>query len=200
MAVNRQPSIQKSRKLVVVGDGMSGKTCLLFAFKNDEFSSDHVPTIFDTYVAEIEVDGKTVDLALFDTAGQEDFDRLRPLSYPDTNVILMCFSIDNPVSVASITEKWIPEVRHFCGKCPIILVACKSDLRNDSQIIAKLKERNEKPVTTETGKQLATQIKADAYMECSAKTHEGIHELFLLAARLSFKKRNNKNKVKCSLL
>jgi small GTP-binding protein len=60
MAANRGPSIQKSRKLVVVGDGMSGKTCLLFAFKDDEFNSDHVPTVFDTYVAEIEVDGKTV--------------------------------------------------------------------------------------------------------------------------------------------
>jgi len=60
MAANRGPSIQKSRKLVIVGDGMSGKTCLLFAFKDDEFNSDHVPTVFDTYVAEIEVDGKTV--------------------------------------------------------------------------------------------------------------------------------------------
>jgi small GTP-binding protein len=56
----RQGTIQKSRKLVVVGDGMSGKTCLLFAFKDDDFNSDHVPTVFDTYVAEIEVDGKTV--------------------------------------------------------------------------------------------------------------------------------------------
>jgi len=60
MATIRHTSTQKSRKLVVVGDGMSGKTCLLFAFKDDEFNSDHVPTVFDTYVAEIEVDGKTV--------------------------------------------------------------------------------------------------------------------------------------------
>jgi small GTP-binding protein len=131
-------------------------------------------------------------LALFDTAGQEDFDRLRPLSYPDTNVILMCFSVDNPVSASSVVQKWIPEVRHFCGKCPIILVACKMDLRTDPQTIAKLKAQNEKPVTTETGKQLAAQIKADAYMECSAKTREGVQDLFILAARLSFKKHTPK--------
>lgn len=57
-----RPTAQKSRKLVVVGDGMSGKTCLLFAFKDDEFNADHVPTVFDTYVAEIEVDGKAVSI------------------------------------------------------------------------------------------------------------------------------------------
>ena len=64
MATLRHAPAQKSRKLVVVGDGMSGKTCLLFAFKDDEFNSDHVPTVFDTYVAEIEVDGKTVSKSI----------------------------------------------------------------------------------------------------------------------------------------
>jgi Ras homolog gene family, member A len=128
-------------------------------------------------------------LALFDTAGQEDFDRLRPLSYPDTNVILMCFSVDNPVSASSVVQKWIPEVRHFCGSCPVILVACKLDLRTDPQTIEKLKQHGEKPITTEVGQQLAAQIKADAYMECSAKTREGVQELFIHAARLSLGKR-----------
>jgi Ras family protein A len=140
-------------------------------------------------------------LALFDTAGQEDFDRLRPLSYPDTNVIIMCFSVDNPVSATSIMEKWTPEVRHFCGKCPVILVACKADLRTDPKIIARLKQQGERPVSTEVGKQIAAQIKADGYMECSAKTRDGIHDLFILAARLSFKKRSNhKKNRKCVLL
>ena len=54
-----------------------------------------------------------VELALWDTAGQEDYDRLRPLSYPDTDVILMCFSIDNPDSLENIPEKWTPEVSHI---------------------------------------------------------------------------------------
>lgn len=63
-----------------------------------------------------------VELALWDTAGQEDYDRLRPLSYPDTDVILMCFSIDSPDSLENIPEKWTPEVKHFCPNVPIILV------------------------------------------------------------------------------
>jgi GTPase SAR1 family protein len=112
----------------------------------------------------------------------------------------MCYSVDNPVSAGSIVEKWIPEVRHFCGKCPIILVACKIDLRTDARTIDKLKTAGEKPVTTEAGKQLAAQIKADAYMECSAKTREGVHDLFILAARLSFKKRDYRKKSrKCTM-
>jgi len=65
----------------------------------------YVPTVFENYVADIEVDGKRVELALWDTAGQEDYDRLRPLSYPDTNVVLMCFSVDQPDSLENISEK-----------------------------------------------------------------------------------------------
>ncbi|CAF1011661.1 unnamed protein product [Adineta steineri] len=200
MATSKNGNLRKNKKLVIVGDGMCGKTCLLFAFKDDKFISNHDATIFDTYVADIQVDGKTIDLALFDTAGQEDFDRLRPLSYPDTNIVLICFSIDSSISATSVIEKWMPEIRHFCGPCPVILVGCKKDLRTDIQTITKLKHEGEKPMTTETGKQLAAQIKADAYMECSAKTREGVQELFVHAARLSLKKRTHYKKYrKCNL-
>ena len=76
------------KKLVIVGDGACGKTCLLIVFSKDQFPEVYVPTVFESYVADIEA-----DLARWDTADQEDYDRLRPLSYPDTDVILMCFSI-----------------------------------------------------------------------------------------------------------
>lgn len=126
MPSNNIPAIRK--KLVIVGDGACGKTCLLIVFSRDEFPKEYVPTVFENYVAEIEVDGKHVidlynlryyvflflflqiELALWDTAGQEDYDRLRPLSYPDTDVILMCFSIDSPDSLENIPEKWNDEV------------------------------------------------------------------------------------------
>ena len=215
MSIRNSGIQRKSRKLVIVGDGMCGKTCLLFAFKDDRFIPSHDATIFDTYVADIQVDGKTVnfhwnllsidtfsqiDLALFDTAGQEDYDRLRPLSYPDTSVVLICFSVDSPVSLNSVTERWIPEIRHFCGQCPIILVACKKDLRYDPDTIDKLKQDGSKPITTEMGKQVAGQIKANAYMECSAKTREGVQDLFVQAARLSLRKVKTTNKHRCFLV
>jgi len=139
------------KKLVIVGDGACGKTCLLIVFSKDQFPEVYVPTVFENYVADIEVDGKQVsvlickvvntintyfntglilpsnqvELASWATAGQEDYDRLRPLSYPDTDVILMCFSIDSPDSLENIPEKWTPEVKHFCPNVPIILVGNK---------------------------------------------------------------------------
>eukprot|EP00061_Rhincodon_typus_P002749 g18363.t1 len=126
------------RKLVVVGDGGCGKTSLLFVLCKDEFPEDYVPTVFETYVADIEVNQKLVELALWDTAGQEDYDRLRPLSYPDTNVILICFSVDNPDSLRNIPDKWMPEVRHFCPSVPVVLVGNKKDLRSDQRVWKEL--------------------------------------------------------------
>ena len=96
------------------------------------------------------------------------------------------------MSATHVIEKWIPEVRHFCGQCPVILVACKKDLRTDPEIIMKLKKEGEIPVTNEVGRQIAAQIKADAYMECSAKTREGVQDLFIQAAHLSLKKRSQR--------
>jgi Ras family protein A len=61
--------------------------------------------VFENYVADVEVDSKHVELALWDTAGQEDYDRLRPLSYPDSHVILICFAIDSPDSLDNVQEK-----------------------------------------------------------------------------------------------
>lgn len=111
------------------------------------------------------------------------------MSYPDTNVVLICFSVDNPTSAANVVDVWNPEIRHFCGACPVILVACKIDLRTDTRTMERLKQAGEKLLTTETGQKLAGQIKADGYMECSAKTREGIHDLFIQAAQLSLQKR-----------
>ncbi|CAF2491769.1 unnamed protein product [Rotaria sp. Silwood2] len=200
MQSNKKTTIEKHRKLVIVGDGMCGKTCLLYAFVYDTFDPTHAPTIFDTYATTIQIDDKKITLALFDTAGQEDYDVLRPLSYNDTNIVLICFSVNHPVSARNVIEKWNPEVRHFCNSCPVILVACQIDLRIDSQTIAKLKQDGEKPVAIDIGKQIAAQIKADAYMECSARTREGVQELFILAARLSLKKRSSHKKhSKCAL-
>ncbi|TMS34545.1 hypothetical protein L596_002114 [Steinernema carpocapsae] len=187
------------KKLVIVGDGACGKTCLLIVFSKDQFPDLYVPTVFENYVADIEVDGKQVELALWDTAGQEDYDRLRPLSYPDTDVILMCFSIDSPDSLENIPEKWTPEVRHFCPNVPIILVGNKKDLRNDPQTLRELAKMKQEPVKPDQGRAIAEQIGAFDYIECSAKTKDGIREVFEKATQAALQQKKRKNK-KCSLL
>ena len=77
-----------------------------------------MPTVFENYVADVEVDGKHVELALWDTAGQEDYDRLRPLSYPDSHVILICFAVDSPDSLDNVQEKVGALVR--CLRVPTV--------------------------------------------------------------------------------
>lgn len=140
-----------------------------------------------------------VELALWDTAGQEDYDRLRPLSYPDTDVILMCFSIDSPDSLENIPEKWTPEVKHFCPNVPIILVGNKKDTRNDPNTQKELKKSKQEPVKSQEGQAMAEQIHAFAYLECSAKTKEGVREVFETATRAALQVKKKK-KGKCLLL
>ncbi|KAL3962292.1 hypothetical protein PCL_06937 [Purpureocillium lilacinum] len=199
------------RKLVIVGDGACGKTCLLIVFSKGTFPEPracdvitfwtvfadagaqvYVPTVFENYVADVEVDGKHVELALWDTAGQEDYDRLRPLSYPDSHVILICFAIDSPDSLDNVQEKWISEVLHFCQGLPIILVGCKKDLRYDPKVTEELRKTSQKPVTAEEGEEVRKKIGAYKYLECSAKTNEGVREVFEHATRAALLSRSSR--------
>jgi Ras family protein A len=171
------------RKLVIVGDGACGKTSLLFVFSKGTFPEGYIPTIFESHVSNVEIDGKCIMLALWDTAGQEDYERLRPLSYPDSHVVLICFSIDSPVTLDNVREKWIYEILHFCQDVPIILVGCKKDLRHDLKTVEKLCKTSQAPVTTEQGEKVRKKIAAYKYFECSARAKEGVREVFEAAAR-----------------
>ncbi|KAG5636944.1 Rho GTPase [Sphagnurus paluster] len=136
--------------------------------------------VFDNYVAEIRLDEKPVQLALWDTAGQEEYERLRPMSYSKSHVILIAFALDTPDSLENVTTKWIEEVRAICGpSIPVILVGCKADLRPPA-ITA------ETPwVTREQGERVAQAIGARAYKECSALKIEGVDDVFETATRAS---------------
>ena len=166
------------------------------------------------------VDGKPINLGLWDTAGQEDYvrnfhepsslltilitfhapstvngtseslhsfthpqDRLRPLSYPQTDVFLCCFSIVNPSSFENVRAKWYPEVSHHCPNTPIILVGTKVDLREDAATIEKLAGKKQAPISYEQGLQMVQEIGAVKYMECSALTQTGLKAVFDEAIR-----------------
>ncbi|KAL4780349.1 P-loop containing nucleoside triphosphate hydrolase protein [Aspergillus varians] len=171
-----------SKKFVVVGDGGCGKTCLLISYSQGYFPEKYVPTVFENYITQTthRRSGKTVELALWDTAGQEEYDRLRPLSYPETDLLFVCFAIDCPASLENVVDKWYPEVLHFCPTTPIILVGLKSDLRNKRACIELLKTQGLTPVTPEQGKAVADRMNA-SYVECSSKEMRGVDSVFQLA-------------------
>ena len=68
-------------------------------------AQSYIPTVFENYVTQVHFEGKEIELALWDTAGQEEYDRLRPLSYPESDVILIVFSIDFPTGLANVQDK-----------------------------------------------------------------------------------------------
>ncbi|KAL9650049.1 hypothetical protein ABK040_003167 [Willaertia magna] len=188
----------KEIKVVTVGDGAVGKTCLLWVYANNSFPEQYVPTVFDNYKTTVSLDGRTVKLELWDTAGQEEYDRLRPLSYPGTQVFLICFSSVDETSYSNIKTKWYPEVNHHTSGVPIILVATKVDLRDNGDTT-----QGSDRITTQMGEILRQEIGAVKYVECSAKTQFGVKMVFDEAIRaVLFPKRSTGSggKKGCNLL
>ena len=98
----------KHVKCVVVGDGAIGKTCLLISYTTNSFPSEYMPTVFDNYETTVMFENKPISLQLWDTAGQDDYEKLRPLSYPGTDVFLLCFSLVSTVSLENVKTVWLP--------------------------------------------------------------------------------------------
>lgn len=171
--------------------------------------------MFENYVTLVQYESKLIEVALWDTAGQEEYDRLRPLSYPESDVILIVFSVDFPTSLANVLDKvrcvalppfypspfsnrtnifssltlqWYPEVSHFCPSTPLLLIGTKTDLRSDQTTIRMLSAQGQRPVTPDQGAEVAKDIGA-SYKECSAKTGKGVKEVFDAALRESLKGR-----------
>jgi len=162
-------------KLVVVGDGAVGKTCLLISFATDKFPEEYIPTVFENYTAPMSLNGESILLHLWDTAGQEEYDRLRPLSYPGSDIVLLCFSLAHKPSYDAIKVKWYPEIHHYVPSCPYLLVGTKLDLREE---VANKPNSDFDIVTTEMGAALCKEINALKYIETSAKTKQNLDQVY----------------------
>ena len=193
------------KKIVILGDGACGKTSLLNVFTRGYFPKVYEPTVFENYIHDIFVDGKHITLSLWDTAGQEEFDRLRSLSYSDTDTIMLCFSVDSRDSLANVQHKWVGEIADPCEGVKLVLVALKCDLRNtenetnaitpglinqqrsdldngNRNLEESVQDNHNNYITYEEGLAMAKKIGALRYLECSAKLNKVVNEAFTEAA------------------
>lgn len=163
-------------KLVVCGDGAVGKTCLLTRYTRNSFPDSYVPTVFENQIVSILIDEKPIQVEAVDTAGQEGYDGVRAMSYPGTDIFLVCFSADSADSMHNVEEKWIPELLREMGKgheegWKILLCCNKSDLIGTDH--APDYDRGEADAMAKRIGAVNNQV-----FECSALADEGVGELF----------------------
>ncbi|KAG4121036.1 hypothetical protein ERO13_D11G180400v2 [Gossypium hirsutum] len=178
-------SAVKSIKCVTVGDG--AVECvhpLSYIFHVGE-KQDYVPTVFDNFSA------------------NEDYNRLRPLSYCGADVFILAFSLISKASYENVSKKWIPELKHYAPGVPIILVGTKHDLREDKQFF--IDHPGAVPISTAQGEELQKLIGSPAYIECSAKTQENVKAVFDAAIKVVLqppkqKKKKSKAQNACTIL
>jgi len=170
-------------KCVFVGDGTVGKTCMLQSYTSGQFPKDYVPTVFDNHMCPMVVDGLSINLELWDTAGQEGYKQIRPLAYTNTDVFVISFDVTNKTSFENVKKVWVPELRSYCKDVPLILVGTKIDLKKD-------KSSSTKFVDKKAGEALAHDISNGRYLECSALTQEGLKEVFETTVQVVMKGSN----------
>jgi Ras-related C3 botulinum toxin substrate 1 len=183
-------------KAFAVGYGGAGKTSLLITFTTGKFPSEYIPIVFDNNSLLGELDGCPYHLGLWDTGGGEDYDRLRPLSYPQTDVFILLFDVYyNKDRFERTHSYWWAELNHHCPDVPIVLVGSKIDLRN---------HKDKKTITTEEGQAMADKIGAVKYMEVSSLEGHGVTELFEEVIPIGFHHsiavEKKKKKRKCAIL
>lgn len=176
-------------KVVVIGDSSAGKTSLIHTYINKTWSEGFEATAIDKYTTKVTLSDKTsVHLELWDTAGVEDYQRLRALAYRNALVILLCFSVESMEANENISKYWLKEIRRYCAaSTPILLVGCKVDIRDNAQVRDTLKYQHLTPVTLNQALALAQRIGACKYVECSARQGTGLTLLFRETAILAFR-------------
>ena len=202
-------------KIVIIGDAKVGKSCLLSSFIRSYFVSEYTPTVFDNYTVHLmqpntgkivfspkgRIEGQTVTLNLWDTGGLDQYSSFRQITFPQTDIFIIAFSLVDRKSFYNVKEKWLPEIKKLCpsSDVPKILVGLKEDLRNDPFIVELLKEENKTPVTYAQGHATAHEIGCFAYEECNALTQMGIKQtIFETIVSHYYKIRKGKEQSKSS--
>ncbi|KAL3277095.1 hypothetical protein HHI36_012453 [Cryptolaemus montrouzieri] len=170
----------KKIRITVVGDGGIGKTSMLIAYKDKTFDdSQYTPTVFDVYSMTVPINNENCTVILSDTAGQEEFDKLRKFAYKNVDVFILCYAINERNSFENVRTQWNPEIRHSCPHAKIILAGTKADDIARAEVLES------------EGKDLAKRIRADGFIQNSAKTRYNIDETFSRAISIALSPQRN---------
>ncbi|ODV86363.1 hypothetical protein CANARDRAFT_27590 [[Candida] arabinofermentans NRRL YB-2248] len=171
-------------KIVIVGDSGCGKTSLLSSYIRGSFPNEYEPTIFENHRAFLKdfKSNQILTIDLWDTAGQEDYERLRRLSYQDSNLIILTYNLNSSESLLNIPEAWAPEILTYCENTPIILIGLKADLPQHK-------------VNPLDALKIAKNIGAIAHIQCSAKEMFNVDVIFNTCANIVFNSYKKINKL-----
>lgn len=197
---NTDIEIERTIKIVLLGDNAVGKTCLLLqlCYKSNTISRKHLESFSSTYQANIIVEGKVYQLELWDTECKDANDNIRPSAYTDTDVFCLCFSVTDVESFRHVENKWYQEIKKHSPKTPIILVGTKTDLREAEEKKKGNDAKNPSFVSHQMGKKMKKKLGAMKYLECSALTQSGYVEVFTEAVKACIE--NAKGSSNCNIL
>jgi len=179
---------QPPLKLVFVGDPCVGKTCLLYSYQKGTYHDNELchTSVLEGFTKSVVVNGSEYICLLWDTIGSNDFEKLRPLSYPKTDCFVICYALNNRSSLKNTQTKWIPEIRQHEPEVPFIIVGTKQDLRETSQA-PDLITPEQVQTLHETAESAACE-----FMECSAKDLPSIENVCRVAVRVTLEHQQKK--------
>ncbi|KAI1753604.1 ras family-domain-containing protein [Xylaria castorea] len=176
-------------RFVFVGDAKCGKSSILLRFYRDAFTMHYKPTQYELFHKGVAVDEKNTDIELWDTAGDVKLEQLGRLSYLAWDAVFLCFSVDSERSFNNARTQWATQIRRHTRGAPLILVGTKTDERVGASLWAPLYPHLESKITATEGTMTATEIGAIRYVECSAKTGQGIEGVLEEGVRAVFRRR-----------
>ena len=180
-------------KFLLLGDECTKKSSFALCWTTNNTPGEYIPSCFDNYEASLQVGDQELLINLWDTAGQRDYAKLRPLSYPGTDVVLMFFSYDSVESLENVSSYWVPEVTEHIGRPLVLILVGTSEklVREDHEVLEARGESpfGEYPVKHEMVEKVMEDIGPDAFMYCSTRDSVTTNRVVYKAAEIYLEKK-----------